>query len=89
MILPIWLLLIPFLGVVGFAGAFLLFNLFDMGVYGVQSSATKAIFYLYIGGFLTILFFAGMNLATIDWGTSLDLGTFLPGTGNNSANFGL
>lgn len=78
MSLPLWFLLIPFLGIVLFSGAFLLFNLFDMSAYGIQAANTKAIIYLYITGFLTILLFAGLNLSTVDWTASLDLAGLLP-----------
>jgi len=89
MSLPIWYLLIPLVVVTIATGFFLLFNLFDMGVYGVASRKTKAIIGLYVGGFFAVLFFTGLNLATIDWSATIDLSSFLPGTNANMNSFGL
>ncbi len=71
------------------ASGFFLSNLFVLGAYGVASTSTKAIILLYIGVFLAILLFAGLNLVAINWADTLDLSAFLPGAGNNATNFGL
>jgi hypothetical protein len=87
--IPLWYLILP-LAVIAFcAGLFLLFNLFDMGFYGIESGKTKAIMYCYIGGYIAILLISGMNLATIDWTKDVDFSSLLPSPGANANTFGL
>lgn len=86
---PLWYILVPFAAIVLFSGLFLLFNLFDMGKYGVASGSTRFILYLYIAGFLVILALSIMSFTAIDWNAELNPSSLIPGFGANSNTYGL
>ena len=89
MAFPVLYLLIPLLLVIIVTGLFLLFNLFDMGKYGIESGATRIIIFLYVGGYLSILLISGLGLATVDWNARIDLASLAPKFGDNVNSYGL
>lgn len=88
MAIPLALLLIPYFAIVAIGGLFLVFNLYDMGKFGLQSGKTSFLMALYVLAFLVVLAIAGADLLTTDWTQSIAIPNFIS-TGSNPFTFGL
>jgi len=90
MTFPVWYILLPFLGVVAFAGLFLFFNVYHIQKFSIDSGQAYAILALYVGGFFIIF---GMSLGLLsryDWSVSVDpLAVLHLNTGSNASQYGL
>lgn len=75
--IPKWYLLFPYLFFVALATLLLVFNLYHVAKYGLQSTKTSIVLAIYILSFFIVAIFSVTLLFTHDWSGALDVGEFL------------
>lgn len=81
MAIPLAILLIPYAAIIGIGGLFLIFNLYDMGKFGLESGKTTLLMMLYVVGFLFVIGVAATDILTTDWSAGLPLPNIMTANG--------